>query len=105
MIFGKNSDKGLVLDGPKLKVVKIGENGIKPGDILIHDAYTADDTIHYMLTRMDLPEFPMAMGVIKSVETNVYEDLLSDQIKESKHNSKIHSVNDLLKSGNTFRID
>src|SRR5512137_2089932 len=28
MIFGKDNDKGLVLDGLKLKVVKLGENGI-----------------------------------------------------------------------------
>jgi 2-oxoglutarate ferredoxin oxidoreductase subunit beta len=105
MIFGKNSDKGLVLDGLKLKVVKIGENGIKTEDILVHDAYSVDDPLHYMLSRMDLPEYPMAMGVIKSVKTDVYEDLLAKQIKETKQTSNIHSVNDLLRSGNTFSIE
>jgi 2-oxoglutarate ferredoxin oxidoreductase subunit beta len=105
MIFGKENDKGLMIDGIKLKVVKIGENGIKREDILIHDAHTPDNTLHYMLSRMDLPDFPMAMGVIKSVEAGVYEDMLKDQIEESKLNSKIRSVNDLLRSGNTFKID
>jgi 2-oxoglutarate ferredoxin oxidoreductase subunit beta len=38
MIFGKDRDKGLMLDGLKLKVVKIGENGITESDILVHEA-------------------------------------------------------------------
>jgi 2-oxoglutarate ferredoxin oxidoreductase subunit beta len=38
MIFGKNKDKGLILDGYQLKVVTIGVNGISENDILIHDA-------------------------------------------------------------------
>ena len=35
MIFGKDRDKGLVMDGHKLKVVKIGENGITKTKLLI----------------------------------------------------------------------
>ena len=39
MIFGKNNDKGLVLDGLKLKVVEIGNSGYSKEDILIHDSH------------------------------------------------------------------
>ena len=42
MIFGKENNKGLVLNGFDLKVVTIGENGITEKDILIHDAACAD---------------------------------------------------------------
>ena len=38
MIFGKERDKGLVLNGLKLEVVTIGENGVTESDILVHDA-------------------------------------------------------------------
>ena len=34
MIFGKERDKGLVLNGLKLEVVTIGENGVTEEDIL-----------------------------------------------------------------------
>ena len=54
---------------------------------------------------MGLPEDPVAMGVIRSVESTVYEDLLYDQVEYAKENSKIKSVNDMLHSGNTFKID
>jgi 2-oxoglutarate ferredoxin oxidoreductase subunit beta len=105
MIFGKDHDKGLILSGTSLKAVKIGENGITLNDILVHDAHTPNDVIHYLLCRMKLPECPVAMGVIKACEAPVYESSLLAQVKEAKEKSKIKSVNDLLRSGNTFKID
>jgi len=44
------------------------------------------------------------MGIIREWKTDVYECMLYKQIKEAKKRSKITSVNDLLKSGHTFRI-
>jgi 2-oxoglutarate ferredoxin oxidoreductase subunit beta len=105
MIFGKNLDKGLVLEGAHLKVVKIGENGITKNDILVHDAKSADIALHYMLARMSYPDFPVAMGVIRSVDTPVYEDMLYEQVKTAKAQAKVKSVNELLRSGNTIKID
>jgi 2-oxoglutarate/2-oxoacid ferredoxin oxidoreductase subunit beta len=105
MIFGKERNKGLILEGPELKVVTIGENGISADDILVHDAHCANDTLHFMLTRMKLPEFPVAMGVIRAWKTDVYEELLYEQIDRSKERAKIKNVDELLHSGNTFKID
>ncbi|MBN1599934.1 MAG: 2-oxoacid:ferredoxin oxidoreductase subunit beta [Bacteroidales bacterium] len=105
MIFGKDRNKGLIQSGSKFVVVKVGENGVKKDDILVHDAHNTDDTSHYMLSRMTLPDYPMAMGIIREWKTGVYENLLYKQIKESKKKTKIRTVNDLLHSGNTFRIE
>jgi 2-oxoglutarate ferredoxin oxidoreductase subunit beta len=54
---------------------------------------------------MGRPDFPMAMGVIRSAESTVYEDMLHEQIVHAKRESKIKNMDDLLVSGNTFRID
>lgn len=105
MIFGNEDDKGLVIDGLKLKVVKIGENGITKDDILVHDAHSQDPTLHFMLSRMTLPEYPIAMGVIRSIETIIYEKALEEQIKEAKEKTKINTVQELLNSGNVFEIE
>jgi 2-oxoglutarate ferredoxin oxidoreductase subunit beta len=105
MIFGENRDKGIIQSGSKFVVVKIGENGIRKEDILVHNAHSHDDTRHYMLSRMTLPDYPVAMGVIREWKTGVYENMLYKQMKESKKKTKIHSVDDLLKSGNTFLIE
>ena len=104
MIFGKNKDKGLIQRGSKFIVVKIGESGVTKDDILIHDAHNPDDTRAYMLSRMTLPDYPMAMGIIRAWRSTVYEDMLNKQIQKAKKTSKIKSVDDLLASGNTFEI-
>ncbi len=104
MIFGKDRNKGLVLEKTQLKVVKIGENGYTPDDILVHDAKIVDPAIHYMLASMMLPDFPVAMGVIRAVESPTYESLLYDQISASKKQSNIKTVDDLLRSGNVFEV-
>ena len=96
MIFGKNNDKGLVLDGFNLKVVTIGENGVKPDDILIHDATTEDTTLHLKLALMEGPDMPIAMGVIRAVPTETYDDALIDQIAGVQAKSKIKNFDDLI---------
>ena len=53
MIFGKDNNRGLVLDGYKLKAVTIGENGVTLDDILVHDAKTPDNFLLQSLAMMD----------------------------------------------------
>ena len=104
MIFGKGKNKGLVLEKGRLKVVTISKDGFTLDDILIHDVKDPDDTTHYMLACMSLPEYPVAMGVIRACATTVYESLLFDQIKTAKETSKIKCMDDLLNSGNVFEV-
>ncbi len=104
MIFGKNRDKGIIMAGNHLEVVEIGQNGINESDLLVHDQYATDPGIHRMLGRMKLPGQPVAMGVIRSAATDTYDDLTEQQIETAKKTSRIQSVNDLLRSGDTWEI-
>jgi 2-oxoglutarate ferredoxin oxidoreductase subunit beta len=105
MIFGKENDKGLILDGLKLRVVKLGENGISEKDILTHNAYEPNSGIHFMLAHMRYPEYPVALGVIRAVSGPTYETDLTNQIEEVKKSSKIKNMDDLLNSGSVWRVD
>jgi 2-oxoglutarate ferredoxin oxidoreductase subunit beta len=105
MIFGKNHDKGLILKCNRFEVVKIGENGITEKDVMVHNAHDPEDSTHYMLARMSLPDYPVAMGVIRAVKTPVYESFLYDQLKEKQATSEIQNMDQLLKSGNVFEIN
>jgi 2-oxoglutarate ferredoxin oxidoreductase subunit beta len=98
MIFGKNSDKGLVLDGFNLKVVTLGENGITEADILVHDAHCDDATLQLKLAMMEGPEFPVALGVIRDVAAESYDEAVENQIAEVQAKSKIKSFDDLVNS-------
>jgi 2-oxoglutarate ferredoxin oxidoreductase subunit beta len=104
MIFGKNKDKGIVLGERGLEVVTIGKNGIREEDILIHDVYQQDPGLHLMLAKMQLPNYPVALGVIRATIAPTYDQLMEEQIKEAQQTSKIHNVDDLLNSGDTWEI-
>lgn len=105
MIFRKERDKGLVLRGTRLEVVTIGENGIAEDDILVHDPTTPDPGIHMMLANMKAPDFPVALGVIRSVKSQPLEEAIWASVEHEKQVSPLKSVDDLLHTGNTWEID
>jgi 2-oxoglutarate ferredoxin oxidoreductase subunit beta len=104
MIFGKERNKGIVLDGLKLKVVEIGKDGYTEDDILVHDAKEPNPGIHQMLANMRYPEFPVAVGVIRNVESGTYERKMEEQIRQVQEESEYKNVDDLLNSGNTWEV-
>lgn len=107
MVFGKNKDKGLVLDveNMTLKVVNLGENGVTEKDLLVHNAHNPNPGIHMMLVNMKSPNFPVALGVIRAVKDSTYDDNVRDQVLEVMKNAKIHSVDELLRSGDTWEVE
>ena len=105
MIFGAEKNKGIILNGFKLEVVTVGENGITEEDILVHDAKEKDPTLHAMLARMRPPEFPAALGIIRAVERPTFDEGLLSQLEYEKENAKFKTVDELLNSGDTWTIE
>jgi 2-oxoglutarate ferredoxin oxidoreductase subunit beta len=101
MIFGKNRDKGLVLNGLKLEVVTIGENGITQEDLLVHNAKEQDPTLHQILIRS---AYPLATGIIRGVEEATFEEREAELTRQVKANSSFKNVDDLLLSGETYEV-
>ncbi len=106
MLFGAERNKGLVLDGLKLKVVEIGKDGYTEEDILTHDAHCEDPTLHYMLASMKYPDYPVALGVIRDVTGEpVYDREVARQVEEVGATAKIHNLDELLNSGETWSVE
>jgi 2-oxoglutarate ferredoxin oxidoreductase subunit beta len=105
MIFGKDGKSGLILDGLKLKVVRMGENGITEKDLLVHDAQESNPGIQYMLANMRYPEYPMALGIIRSVPGQTYEEKVEEQIHNVASRSSVKNMDDLLNSGSVWEVD
>lgn len=103
MIFGTNRDMGLVLEGLKLKVVKLG-NGITEKELLVHDAEENNPAMHTMLSNMKYPSYPVALGVIRAVNAPTYDMAIEGQINKVKQTAKIKNMDDLLKSGSTWEV-
>ena len=102
MIFGKEKDKGLVLNGLKLEVVTIGENGITENDIIVHDAKEQDSTLHQMLVRL---QYPIVTGIIRSFDDATLEEREDALTAEVKASSKFTKADDLFFSGDTYEVE
>jgi len=102
MLFGKELNKGLILNGLKLEVATIGENGVTAEDILIHDAQENCKTMHNLLIRL---EMPIVIGVIRAVEEVSFHERMQAKTELAIAKSKVKDIDDLLYSGGTYEVD
>jgi len=107
MVFGANNDKGIVLDGFKLKAVTIGQDGYTMDDVLVHDATEPDNALHFKLAMMGCmgdTDMPVAMGVIRNVDAPTYDACVEQQVEEVKNKKKDHNLMELLMQGETWEV-
>ena len=102
MIFGKNKDKGIWLDGNrKPRVVELGK-GIQADDLLFHDEH--DESLSFLLSRMTHPEFPEPMGVFYQIDDDCYEDLLQKQVDDAIAAKGKPDLKTLFNTGDVFEV-
>ncbi|MCI0659669.1 MAG: 2-oxoacid:ferredoxin oxidoreductase subunit beta [Acidobacteria bacterium] len=105
LVFGKNKDRGIRLNGVTPEVVTIGENGVTLDDILVHNEHAPEPNLSYILGRMQYPEFPVPMGVFRAVERPTYEEMLAGQISAAIQTKGAGDLEKLLNSGETWFIN
>ncbi len=103
MIFGANRDKCLVLQPTESGIPQLNVS-TDTTRALIHDAHRADPTLHRMLALMEGPDFPIALGVIRSVEEETYDTAVNQQIKEVQTQSKVHTFDELVATCEQWEI-
>jgi len=80
LIFGKDRNKGIILDGYTPKVVSLENGSYSVDDLLVHNE--KDSTLALILSDMSFnPELPRPMGVFQSIEKSSYDERVEDQIK------------------------
>lgn len=102
MIFGKDSNMGIVQDGFGLKAVEIGKDGYTIDDVLVHDAHAQSNFLHQQLAMMDGHSLPLAIGVIRDVEAPVYDQEVAKQVEEVKAKKGFTSLREMILSGETW---
>ncbi|MHB2019924.1 MAG: 2-oxoacid:ferredoxin oxidoreductase subunit beta, partial [Candidatus Xenobia bacterium] len=83
LIFGKNRDKGIRLNGFHPEVVSLN-NGVSEKDLLVHDESIDEPTLAYWLSRMREPEHPVPLGVFRAVSRPTYDGLVHKQEEQAK---------------------
>ena len=105
MRFGKNREYGIRLKGLTPEVVRVGENGVAEEDLLVHDERSAEPSLAYLLTRMEYPEFPVPIGVFRSIEQPTYDALMDEQIQSAIQRSGKGDLQRLLTGTSTWTVE
>ncbi len=105
MIFGKDRNRGIRMNGAHPEVVTIGENGITQSDILVHNINLQDPSVAFMLARMEQPDFPQPVGIFRAVERPSYDQMMSDQIETAIAKSGPGTLEQLIYSGDMWTVE
>jgi 2-oxoglutarate/2-oxoacid ferredoxin oxidoreductase subunit beta len=105
LIFGKNRDKGIRMNGLDLEIVALG-NGASEKDLLVHNAQSPNPAYAFLLAQMEnLPGFPTPIGVLRSWD-NVprYEDLIASQTRDVQAKRGKGDLAKMLHAGDTWEV-
>jgi 2-oxoglutarate ferredoxin oxidoreductase subunit beta len=102
MIFGKEREKGIRMNGHKPEVVTLGK-GISEDDLLFHDMH--DEAQAFMLSRMQHPRFPEPMGVYYQIADDCYEDLVTRQVEQAVEQKGAGTLESLFNMGDTYTVE
>ena len=103
MVFGKNKEKGLKLDGFTPKVVSLTDGTHSVNDLMVHNE--KDTMLSFILARMSsLPDLPRPVGVVYAVERPRYEVEMTAQIQAHIQKRGEGNLEKLLNHGETWTI-
>jgi 2-oxoglutarate ferredoxin oxidoreductase subunit beta len=103
MIFGKEKDKGLKLEGFTPVVVSLKDGKHSINDLIVHNE--KDTMLSFILARMsNLPDLPRPVGILYAVERLTYEQEVTKQIESSINKQGIGDLEKLLEHGETWVI-
>lgn len=108
MVFGKDGDKGIVLDGASPHIVDLSGGDYDKHDLWVHDKYDRFKA-GVLIRCFDSPStpsegLPRPFGVFYQENRPTYEELLHDQISASVDRKGKGDLDTLLRGTNTWEI-
>ena len=106
MVFGKENNKGIILDGFTPRVVDLTNGKYSLDDLWIHDERDLHASRAYMLTQFaEFENLPTPIGVFRRIDKSTYEQDLHQQINDVIEKEGEGNLKDLLFSGNTWEVN
>jgi 2-oxoglutarate ferredoxin oxidoreductase subunit beta len=106
MIFGKNKDKGIKMDGYKPAIVDLSENGNSINDVLVHDEFDESPLRAIFLSHLtDYEGFPTPVGVFRQIKKDTYDNGIQEQIAGVKDKKGEGDLDKVLFNGNTWEVN
>ena len=104
LIFGKNRDRGIRLNGLEPEVVELGK-GITEDDLLFHDEKAVEPSLAYLLSRLRNEDgFPEPIGVFRAIDAPKYDEELNKQVEFAREKEGEGDLEKLFHSGDTWTV-
>jgi 2-oxoglutarate/2-oxoacid ferredoxin oxidoreductase subunit beta len=105
MVFGKNMDKGIRLDGLTPQVIDISNGKYSIDDVWVHDEFDKNTFRAYILAQFsEMDAFPTPVGVYRQETKPTYEEDFHEQINSIKKSKGEGDLRKLLFSGNVWEV-
>jgi 2-oxoglutarate ferredoxin oxidoreductase subunit beta len=103
LVFGKDRDKGLKLDGFTPSVVSLTDGKHSVNDLIVHNEQ--DSTLAFILANMTYNQaLPRPIGIFQAIERSTYDHEMSLQISREVEKKGRGTLETLLNSGETWEI-
>ncbi len=102
LVFGANSDKGIRLNGFTPEVVNVAD--VDPSELLKHDEAADSPALAQLLASFDIPDLPVATGILRRVERPTYEVEMDQQVALAQAAGK-PGLDDLFAQGDTWTVE
>ncbi len=102
--FGVDGKKGIRMNGIRLEVVEVGKNGITEKDLIVHNEQEENSAYSYLLSRMEVPEFPVPFGVFRRIVKPTYDAMLEAQLKSEMTKKGPGDLQKLFHAGDTWVV-
>jgi len=100
LIFGKNHDKGIRMNGQRPEIVQLG-NGVTEKDLVVHDETNL--ALAFMLGNFEAP-LPTPLGVFYAASRPTYDAAMNQQLADAKSRQGPGDLQKLLNSGDTWTV-
>jgi 2-oxoglutarate ferredoxin oxidoreductase subunit beta len=105
LLFGKNRQYGIRLNGLNPEKVIVGAGGADLAEILVHDPDHASPLYTHMLAQMGHPNGPTPMGVLRKIERPTYEAAVAGQIADARARHGTGTIESLLHTDDCWVVD
>ncbi|HEX6106029.1 MAG TPA: 2-oxoacid:ferredoxin oxidoreductase subunit beta [Gemmatimonadales bacterium] len=103
-VFGIGRTRGIRLRGTEPEVIEVGVEGASADECLVHDPGAAGSGAAYVLAQLAPPEFPVPLGVFRTVRKPTYDESSEELSRQARERLGRGRLESLLAGGATWTI-
>jgi 2-oxoglutarate ferredoxin oxidoreductase subunit beta len=105
MVFGKNNDKAIKLEGFTPKIIDLNDPNNSINDAWVHDEYDSNPIRAFILAHLvDHSGMPTPIGVYRNIRKETYDEAVVNQVEMVTTKKGKGDLKSLLYNANTWEV-